>query len=109
MTRMPALLLILAAQFLSGQQRPRFDVVSVKPCSEEGASTGERSGGRGPSSPMTFSVNCTTVMGLIRHAYVLFANGHVNPDPTLTIEGGPAWILAERYQIEAKADAPRDQ
>src|SRR5690349_3015315 len=99
--RMLLLALIFAARILPAQPRPKFDVVSVKPCSDDGAGNGERSGGRGPNSPTTFSMNCTPVMGLIRHAYVMFANGHVNPDPTLTIEGGPAWILSERYQIEA--------
>jgi uncharacterized protein (TIGR03435 family) len=107
--RIAFLSLVFATQLLPGQPRPRFDVVSVKPCIDESAGNGERKGGRAPNSPGTLSVNCNTVMGLIRHAYVLFANGHVNPDPTLTIEGGPGWIQSEQYQIEAKSDVPRAQ
>jgi len=43
-------------------------------------------------------------MDLIKGAYVLFANGHVNPRSRVPVEGGPAWINSVRYQIDAKAN-----
>jgi uncharacterized protein (TIGR03435 family) len=48
-------------------------------------------------------------MDLITGAYVLFANGHVNPRSRIPVEGGPTWINSVRYQINAKADGARGQ
>ena len=51
--------------------------------------------------------NCVTVKTLIENAYVRFADGR-NRSPLLTgltkIEGGPAWIDADQYTVEAEAD-----
>jgi uncharacterized protein (TIGR03435 family) len=49
------------------------------------------------------------VIDLITGAYVLFANGHVNPRSRVPVEGGPACINSVRYQIDAKADSARGQ
>jgi uncharacterized protein (TIGR03435 family) len=44
--------------------------------------------------------------GIIQQAYGLFANGHDNPLWSIPkIEGGPAWINSERYEINAKAES----
>jgi len=43
-------------------------------------------------------------MDLIKGAYVLFANGHLNPHSRVPVEGGPAWIHSVRYEINAKAN-----
>ncbi len=89
---------------------PRFDVASIKPCEDADFAPASKSGGEGGDfSPGTLRLDCTTVMNLIRGAYVLFANGHVNPRSRVPVEGGPAWINSGRYQIDAKAEGARSQ
>jgi uncharacterized protein (TIGR03435 family) len=88
---------------------PHFEVASIKLC-KEGEPHGRR--GAGNSSPGRLSVECTSLgtlpdgfPGIIQQAYGLFANGHVNPLWAIPkIEGGPAWITSERYEIDAKAE-----
>jgi bla regulator protein blaR1 len=64
------------------------------------------------SAPGTLNTGCMPLvaagdhLGLIQHAYVRFADGN-SPrfwPATIPIEGGPAWIRSELYEINAKAD-----
>jgi uncharacterized protein (TIGR03435 family) len=83
----------------------KFEVASVKRCGMD-VPPNARSGG-GSSSPGRLDIECQTVLGLIRTAYVVFADGrHLNRDPA-PISGGPAWINSDRYTIEAKPDGPQ--
>jgi len=90
----------------------KFDVASVKPCSQgDGADNGGRGGGRGLStSPGRLNVTCMTVADLINVAYVQFGKDHplANDSAGLfdakRLKGGPAWAYSSRYSIEAKAD-----
>jgi len=110
MARFAACLLILASAQSPAQSglatRPKFVVASIKPCREGSSATDKKGGGggRGDLSPGTLHLDCSTVLNLITGAYVLFANGHVNPHSRVPVEGGPAWINSVRYQIDAKAD-----
>lgn len=88
---------------------PKFEVVSVKPCRDVDLPPGGRGGGGANFSPGTLRIDCTTVKSLINQAYVLFANGHVNPVRGASVEGGPGWINSERYQVDAKDEGPQSQ
>jgi uncharacterized protein (TIGR03435 family) len=61
---------------------------------------------------------CPTVDGIIRLAYIRFANGKVDGllgtlDPVLQsfmrqpIDGSPSWIKSDRYTIFAKSETPQ--
>jgi uncharacterized protein (TIGR03435 family) len=88
----------------------KFDVASVKPCKEgvTAGTTGQKGGrsGGGPSlSPDRLDMPCLPLRFFIQLAYVTSAN-QLNPNGNLRLEGGPAWIDSDRYQINAKADGP---
>ncbi len=88
---------------------PKFEVASVRLCDDRNP-RGTRGGN---ASPGRLSVACTTLgtlpdsfPGILQQAYGLFANGRENPLWSIPkIEGGPAWINSERYEINAKAES----
>ncbi len=87
--------------------RPRFDVVSIKPC-KPGVTNGVPVVG-GDSSPGRLSIGCgiladTDNVGLIQRAYNRYASGQLTSAKVIPIEGGPDWIHSERFEIDAKAD-----
>ena len=82
--------------------RPRFDVTSIKRCEP----TPGRGGGPGNFSPSRILINCQVVRGLIREAYLAYADGLTNRSASVIrtpVEGGPSWIGSEAYTIEATA------
>ncbi|HXA52340.1 MAG TPA: M56 family metallopeptidase [Candidatus Acidoferrum sp.] len=110
----PFLIGLVSARSLRAQAPSaptKFEVASIRPC-QPGDSSGDgrkgqkKGGGGGPStSPGTLITGCETVESLIRSAYVLYATGRPNRDPSNPpLEGGPAWIHTARYQIQAKAE-----
>jgi uncharacterized protein (TIGR03435 family) len=91
---------------------PKFDVVSVKPCDpNDRGSHGTRGGGsgRGGSSAVAVSrdrlvEHCLTLMNLIQNAYIRFADGRSHDAWGIfdtPIQGGPAWIEHDPFEIEA--------
>src|SRR5215475_4376056 len=92
---------------------PKWEAVSIKPCAPAG--TGGRGGGRGPApggrltfSPGRLNLTCTTVARLISQAYLTRPDGTRNPQ--IAMEGGPAWINSDQYEINAKAEGtPSDE
>ena len=108
------LLLLAAAQSAAQSGRsagPKFVVASIKPCMDGNSAPDRKGGGSGGESlsPGTLRLDCSTVMDLIKRAYVLFANGRVNPRSRAAVEGGPPWINSIRYRIDAKADGAKGQ
>jgi hypothetical protein len=88
---------LLAANSLGAQAlAPRhFDVVSVKPCNatDDGGGRGLGGGARN-ASPGRLDLKCQTVMGLIRMAYVQFADGKLTPPGrSIPVSGGPAVVM----------------
>lgn len=83
---------------------PKFETASVKPC-RGGAPEGRSGGGSGPS-PGRLRLSCQDTFHFISGAYVLFANGRLNPVSTVQISGGPPWINSDLYEINAKAEGP---
>src|ERR1700686_2396452 len=68
---------------------PTFEVASVKPTKDSGLSyTLIHPGGR-------FTATNVTLRGLITRAYQLQNN---------QVEGGPSWVSADAFDIEAKAE-----
>jgi bla regulator protein blaR1 len=84
---------------------PKFEVASIKPCAS-GASGGRggRSGGSFPAHG-NLTMECVTVIDLMKSGWVTWANGHLNSPKSLRIEGGPPWIYSERYTINAKSES----
>jgi uncharacterized protein (TIGR03435 family) len=89
---------------------PKFEVSSVKPCQEPPQVPGRVVRRGENSSPGRLSTGCAPLLdanglGLIRDAYVSFADAHLNTDKGLTpINGGPPWLHSALYEINAKAE-----
>lgn len=93
----------------SAAARPKFDVASIRACKPGEIGGGGRpgSGSTNGPSPGRLEMPCFTVEHLIETAYVEFPNGRRQPDLNfrpLPIEGGPAWVHSDNYQIQAETE-----
>lgn len=87
--------------------KPKFEVASIKPCAPGG-----RGGVSGPPSPGRITVNCISVMSLIRQSYIVFGDGrtmNIQPGKIVPMEKSPAWIDSDLYTIEAKTESSSGQ
>ena len=91
-------------QNVGAQARPQFDVASVKPCDTKSLPPGARSGSI-DATEGRLSMNCVSVRSFISWAYIEYA------DPQRPrffkrppIEGGPSWMNADHYTINAETE-----
>jgi uncharacterized protein (TIGR03435 family) len=81
-----------------------WNAVSVKPCSNN-----RGRGGLTLVAPSRLTINCQPVTGLIATAYLVFEQGQAHAfyasgaNGTI-VEGGPAWVRADRYTVNATAE-----
>jgi bla regulator protein blaR1 len=110
---LPVLVGIMNTAAIRAQSRagtPKFEVASIKPGCAGSGDTKNGKGAGGAPSPGRLNL-CRPLAFYIDSAYVMYANGHRNiTSPTSApIEGGPAWINSDRYQISAKAEGTPSQ
>ena len=93
--------LIAFAPILLAQERPTFEVASIKECKD---------GDQAPpstSSPGRLSLSCWPLSRLISNAYGVFAGGKYDPMDFVPFPvEGPGWINSAKYSIDAKAETP---
>ncbi len=97
----------IRAQNASATTR-KFEVASIKPCQAPPQVPGRAYPARGNSSPGRLGTGCVPLLdanglGLIRSAYVSFADGHLHNEFT-PINGGPSWLRSAFYEINATAE-----
>jgi uncharacterized protein (TIGR03435 family) len=82
-----------------GDTRQRFDVTSVKPCTDI---EGRRGAG---FTPGRLELTCQTLETLVREAYLVFAGGGVAQPAgyNLPLMGAPDWTRSEGYLVTATA------
>jgi len=93
-------------------ERPRFEVVSVKPCKPTPPTGVPMPAGN--SSPGSLRTGCVGLAGsdntgLIQRAYNRYATGHLTSTKVIPIEGVPDWVHSESFEIDAQMDSHPSQ
>jgi uncharacterized protein (TIGR03435 family) len=96
-----ATLSLSAARLLSQapQEKPSFEVISIKPSPPLGTGGPLRLGG---AQGDRFTMNGATLRLLLQMAYQ--RAGNTSLSGALQIIGGPAWMDSERYDVQTKTD-----
>jgi uncharacterized protein (TIGR03435 family) len=89
----------------TGSATPKFEVASIKRCAPSGGGVFPV-----PPAPGRITLNCRSVMSLIRQSFALFANGRMDLSPVNIIPPAKdvSWIDSDLYTIEAKAESNPD-
>jgi uncharacterized protein (TIGR03435 family) len=95
----------IAASTLHSQERPKFDVASIKECKDVDRPPPST------NSPGRFSLSCRPLERLIQDAYEIYPAGKIDPlnpfYPMTPVEGMPDWVKSARYSIDAKSESPQ--
>jgi len=90
---------------LNAQDRPKFEVASIKECKYTDRPPPST------NSPGRLSLSCWPLKRLIQDAYEIYADGKVDPlnpfFPSAPIDGIPDWVNSAKYSIDAKSDSPQ--
>ena len=82
----------------------KFETATVRPCNQD---TGMMKGAGRSVSRGILDTGCMPLVdgnfGLVQRAYVRFAGGQAHWPGVVPIEGGPAWMRNDLYQISARA------
>jgi uncharacterized protein (TIGR03435 family) len=101
---------VMAALAVRAQSpQPKFEVASIRlGCAPR---RDDSKGGPGTGHMFRRRVQvCGRLIDLIQTAYLSMANGEAHYLSSVEIEGGPAWIKSDRYQITATAEgSPRQE
>jgi uncharacterized protein (TIGR03435 family) len=106
---MSSLRIVTAARQPADQAAQKFEVASVKSCREEPYTGGQRRQEWRMPSPGRIRIDCIPLDRIIYFAYAGIGNMehpllNSHPADPDHIRGGPGWMHAEKYTIEAKAD-----
>ncbi len=119
-TAIAPLRIVASAQTPAAVSPKAFDVASIKPCAAE-ALPPVGAGGRsaGPGRPMTtpgrVHWNCVTLDQLLNTAYAGVDNRLLNnfvqeqPGEHKLVRGGPSWVYADKFTVDAKAAEAADR
>ena len=89
--------------------QPKFEVASIRLGCEPRRNDSKGGPGSGHVIRGRLDV-CGRLIDLIQTAYLSMANGEAHYVSSIEIEGGPAWIKSDRYQITAKVESsPRQE
>jgi len=110
----PMVIGLVSASTVQAQARamtkPKFEVASIKRCTDSPVGEAEGRGAAPPDSPNRIKISCWPLSTFIRTAYVVFADGRFNGNNRpVEIEQLPGWGNSENYTIEAKAEGSPGQ
>lgn len=100
--------IVCSVPVIHGAPAPKFDVASIKLCSQSDNGPvvpgGRSGGGNYATTPGRLHVHCMSVDALVKLAYtvndpLINANGLADMRP---VRGGPAWTHSDFYTIEAE-------
>ncbi len=84
---------------------PKWDAVSIKPCTNASDRPMEHRGDGADQSPGRQTWNCLTVKTLVEEAYSIFGGGQKKfPPYPVPIERLPSWADSDLYTIQAKSE-----
>ena len=96
---------VTCASTLHSQERPKFDVASIKECKDVDRPSPST------NSPGRLSLSCWPLNRLIWDAYEIYAAGKIDPlNPFFSLipmDRQPDWVNSALYSVDAKSESPQ--